>query len=80
MTENYQQILECKALNDTDPLQTEIYRRMTSAERIQKGCQLHDFAHKLLISQLEEQNPGLSRSAILVIAARRFLGDAARVL
>jgi len=52
--------------------QTAIYRGMTPAERLAAGCSLHDFAHERLVCQLRRSQP--------IQAARRFLGDAARLL
>ena len=60
--------------------QAAIYREMTSVERLAAGCSLHDFAHERLVCYLRRAHPAQPMQAILIQAARRFLGDAARLL
>ncbi len=60
--------------------QQTIYRGMTPQQRLQAACALHDFAHQRLVLEAQRRFPDLSRREILVIVARRFLGDAAAVL
>ena len=60
--------------------QLEIYRSMSPAERVAAGCALHDFAAERLRIHLRRKYPEKSEREILVAVARRFLGDAARVL
>ena len=60
--------------------QQDIYRRMTPAQRVQAACGLHDFAHQRLVLHLSRRYPERPSREVLVMAARRFLGDAASVL
>jgi hypothetical protein len=67
--------------NAREPVtQQDIYRAMTPAERVAAGCALHDFAFERMVVYLRGQHPEKSEREILVMATRRFLGDAARVL
>jgi hypothetical protein len=60
--------------------QLEIYRRMTPAQRVAIGCSLHDFAFERVLLDLRRRQPDRSEAEHRREAARRFLGDAARVL
>jgi hypothetical protein len=60
--------------------QLRIYRAMSPERRIALACQLHDFAHQRVVLHLQRKHPDEAKTAILKRAARRFLGDAARVL
>ncbi len=60
--------------------QLSIYQKMPSWQRVAAGCALHDFAHKRLVLHLTNEHPDIPESEILGMAAKRFLGDAARVL
>ena len=60
--------------------QQDIYRAMTPAERVAAGCALHDFAFQRMVAYLRDRHPDKAEREILVMATRRFLGDAAGVL
>ncbi len=60
--------------------QREIFRRAKPHERVRAGCALHDFAVNLVLLNLRRRHPDWSEREILLQAAKRFLGDAARVL
>ena len=60
--------------------QLSIYRKMPPWRRVATGCALHDFAHKRLVLHLTKEHPDTPKPEILGMAAKRFLGDAARVL
>ncbi len=60
--------------------QQAIYCGMTPDRRLEVACALHDFAHQRLVLQAQRQFPDRSHREILVMVARRFLGDAAAVL
>lgn len=60
--------------------QLEIYRRMSSDQRVKAACGLHDFAHHRLVVHFRQLHTNKTEREILVLAARRLLGDAASVL
>ncbi len=60
--------------------QLSIYQKMPPWRRVATGCALHDFAHKRLVLHLTKEYPDTPKPEILGMVARRFLGDAARVL
>ena len=60
--------------------QLDVYRRMTAAQRVVAGCGLHDFAHARLVAHMSRLHPEKSRREVLIVVARRLLGDAAGIL
>jgi len=60
--------------------QIDVYRRMTSAERVKTGCALHGFAHQRMVLFLSRKHPNKSPAEVLRMAAGRFLHDTAGVL
>ena len=58
----------------------DVHRRMSPAQRVSAGCRLHDFAHHRLVVHLSRQHPEKTEREILIMVARRSLGDAAGVL
>ena len=64
----------------SSPSQADIFRSMTPAQRLEAAFDLHDFAVERLRISLRREHPDHSEREIDLAVARRFLGDAARVL
>jgi hypothetical protein len=68
--------LEGKEMNDTHPKIAALYKamfaRLSPEERAMRGCSMHDFSKKIVLSQIE--SPGKTQADVMIELFIRFYG------
>jgi hypothetical protein len=68
---------EGKEMNDTHPKIAALYKamfaRLSPEERAIRGCSMHDFSKKIVLSQIE--SPGKTQADVMMELFNRFYGN-----